>query len=321
MDRNENVISMKKILYNLKRYFYIIIITVVIALIIALLALSKSEEEFSVTAKNTVQLKQNNTNKENNMYFVSTLNASSLVEEFKVYLSTESLQKQISDKLENNGYSGYTGADNPTWDVTQNVVVITVQGTDSLRSQAIGSIITDEFEKYVKGSSVNIDTVRLDSTLIETSGNNGIIKNIFSIKTLFILFLGGILGCGIILLLILYDNKIYVIADLTGINNFRCLYTVEKKNFKDVEAVQEIINYYCQEDKNRANLVITNEKAKKILSLKSLEDEKYNINKGDLKNVIFIITAGDDKKNNIAKSVALYRSMDRNIIGYILLEK
>ena len=322
MDRSDeqNIISLKKILYNFKKYCWILGLSVIVAVLLIVISIDSDEDSLY---KNETIFKVSPQIIDG--YGQVPLNAQGVADEFNVYLSTKDVEDKINNALSEKSYNLFSEQDIPTYEITNNIMQIT--GIQSERTELLAKILGEEFVEYN-----NIFNQEIEITFINTSTNeiltqSSFLECIVSVKNVFIILLGIIAGGGIIFIIVFIDDKIYIQDDLKFQDDLKCLYVVKKKTKdEDILHVKNIVKYYQVRESNNLQIwTLENEdkyrpllNENKIIEFNSKEllDEKT-----DYKDkIIFYFSVGKTKKEEIKKILAFQRGIEKECLGYILVE-
>lgn len=323
MSNKQDVISLKKIIYNIRRFFWIIIFTVFVAIVSIFILLSGNDSSSSsFTSTSVVRITMPTVNGVDPLI----VEAGKLVDEFNVLLSSEGKISELNSALEENGYSSFSSVDFPDFTVTNNIVVMKIEGTEEERTNYISEMILGEFEEYIYSMDKEIICETLDSSVTAEIDDRTVIERIMTIKNLFILCLGGILGFAFVCFLIFIDNRIYVEEDLAFSDGIPYLCQIKQKNIRSIENAKTIINHYYNKDKEKAVCVTV----KKSKELTRILDEVYLVDMDEPEalsildsqkfRAILLIVVGQDKKRDIEETVTLLKSLEKKVLGFILVE-
>lgn len=323
MSNKQDVISLKKIIYNIRHFFWIIIFTVLVAIVSIFILLSgDNNSSSSFTSTSVVRITMPTVNGVDPLI----VEGGKLVDEFNVLLSSDGKLSELNSALERNGYSSFSSADFPDFTVTNNIVVIKIEGKEEERTNYISEIILDEFEEYIYSMDKEIVCETLDSSVTVDTDNRTMIEKIITIKNLFILCLGGILGFAFVSFLIFIDDRIYVEEDLAFSGDIPYLCQIKRKKIKSIENAKTIINHYYNKDDEKV-VCVTVKKSKELLCILDEEyligmDEPEALSKLDSQKskAILLIVIGRDKKRKIDETVSLLKSLEKKILGFILVE-
>lgn len=321
-ENDEVVISMKKIIYNVKHHFWILIVTIAVA--VALVAVSVISSELAppvYTANSLIQIRTQLIEDSD----TPVVTAQEVIDEFNIYLLAEGVQDSIRQELDEAGYDDdYSTEDVPVFTVTRNVIEMEVQGTDKARTIFISEMILEEFDQYLKSYKIDIDSTVLDSS-VEEAEDSSLIGRVVTGRNLAILLFGIFLGAAIIGLFIFLDNRIYVKEDLIFLNDLKYLYTAKTGKNVSVEMTRRIIEHYKNEA-SEAVLVAPSECSKyeqlcesdHVISVAEPDNLKH-IENNDMK-IIVLFAVGEDTKKEARTLMYLMRSLEKRVIGYILVE-
>lgn len=322
-ENDEAVISMKKIIYNVKRHFRILIVTMAVA--VALVAVSVISSELAppvYTANSLIQIRAQVIEESD----IPVVTAQEIIDEFNIYLLAEGVQDSIRQELDEAGYDDdYSTEDAPVFTVTRNVIAMEVQGTDKERTIFISEMILEELEQYLESYQSDIESTILDSSVEESESSSQVIGRIITGRNIAILLFGIFLGAAIIGLFIFFDNRIYVKEDLVFLNDLKYLYTAKTGQNVSVEMTRRIIEHYKNETSDIA-LVAPSESSKyellwekeHVISVAEPDNLKY-IENNDMK-IIVLFAVGEEKKRGAQVLMNLMRSLEKQVIGYILVE-
>lgn len=324
MDRSDeqNIISLKKILYNLKKYCWILGLSVIVAVLVVVISIDSDEDSLY---KNETIFKVSPQIIDG--YGQIPLNAQGVADEFNVYLSTKDVEDKINNALSEKSYNLFSEQDIPTYEITNNIIKMQITGTQSERTELLAKVLGEEFAEYNNKFNQEIKITFINTSTNEILTQSSFLERIVSIKNVFIILLGIIAGGGIIFIIIFIDDKIYIQDDLKFQDDLKCLYVVRKKTKdEDILHVKNIVKYYQVRESNNLQIwTLENEdkykpllNGNKIIEFNSKEllDEKidYKVK------IIFYFSVGKTKKEEIKKILAFQRGIEKECLGYILVE-
>ena len=323
MNKKADVISLKKVIYNIRHFFWIIIITILIAIIAIFIQVSDDNDLSSTfTSTSVVRITMPTINGVDPLI----VEAGKLVDEFNVLLSSDGEISELNSDLEKQGYSSFSSEDLPEFTVTNNIAVIKIKGAEEARTNYISKRILDEFEEYISSMDKEIVYEILDSSVTVETDNKSLLDKILTMKNFFILCLGGIFGFAIVCFLIFIDDGIYVEEDFVFSGDIPYLCQIKHKKIKSIQNAKTIIKHY--HNKNDEEIVcITARKSKELSHVLDKEyimgmDEPEALSKLDNQKskAILLIIVGRDKKRTIEEIVSLLNSLEKQILGFILVE-
>lgn len=324
MDRSDeqNIISLKKILYNLKKYCWILGLSVIVAVLVVVISIDSDEDSLY---KNETIFKVSPQIIDG--YGQIPLNAQGVADEFNVYLSTKDVEDKINNALSEKSYNLFSEQDIPTYEITNNIIKMQITGTQSERTELLAKVLGEEFAEYNNKFNQEIKITFINTSTNEILTQSSFLERIVSVKNVFIILLGIIAGGGIIFIIIFIDDKIYIQDDLKFQDDLKCLYVVRKKTKdEDILHVKNIVKYYQVRESNNLQIwTLENEdkykpllNGNKIIEFNSKEllDEKidYKVK------IIFYFSVGKTKKEEIKKILAFQRGIEKECLGYILVE-
>lgn len=321
-NNEQNIISIKKILYNLKKYFWILGIAVIFALVVIIVSLDSSEENLY---KSETVFKISSKIIEG--YGPATLSAQGVADEFNVYLSTKDVENKINEELSARSYNVFSEQDIPTYEIANNIIKMQITGNHPERTELISELIAEEFIEYNNKFNETIESILINTSINDISTQSSFFEHIVSVKNIFIILLGIIVGIGIIFIIVFIDDKIYIQEDLKFFDDLKCLYVVRKKTKEqDILHVKNIIKYYQTRESNNLQIwTLKNEdkyspllNGDNIIEFDSKEMIDENMNHKD--KVIFYFSVGETKKEEIKKLLAFQRGLEKECLGYVLVE-
>ncbi len=321
-DRGENIISLKKIYYNGKRYGWVAMLCLLAAFLFAiLLTVKESEKGLKTIVTSLVQAQQEGVEISESIH----VTAASVGEEFELYLETDVMHKLLNDQLKGMGYEVLEEDDEINLSVTGNMLELTVRGNETEKTQYLNQLVFQEMLNYYESDGM-FSGLRLLDTSTKQTGEPSFMKNMISVKNLFITLLGGMVGLLVLFVIICLDKKIYIKEDILLGEEINCLFTVEKRGRKRAEQeLKGVLRHYKQ--KGQVILVSAGQMRKASL----FESEKLilfdklveKLEKEEIKNTRFVILirVGKDKKAFINEMFVYLRALDIEPMGCVLVEE
>lgn len=321
---NRNRISAKKVVSNIKRFGWVVLLCFLAALLFVVVsAVKEREKEQEVCVNTLIQAQQEGVDISAGL----DATAETVSQEFKLYLQTNTVRTLLDNQLEGMGYAPLDENDKIDLAVTGNAIELTVQGGEIERAQYLSQLIFQEMVGYYESDGM-FSGLRLLDTSVVQPGESSFFDILISAKNFFVIVFCLIVGVCVLLLIICFDRKIYVEDDLPCADSFRCLALVERRNRKqEVKALRVILRHYCE---NNRVVIVTLEQIKKSKAFFGekaevilLEEVIDKLEKDELKNTKFIVAvkSGKDKKESIKRVLNYFSSLDTTLLGYVLVEE
>lgn len=317
IDNSGVIISIKKIISNIKRHFLVLIVAILGAIAIIAISSATNETGSTFTVTHIMQIRTQTVDGIDPLI----VEGQKVADEFYVYLSADGVRDKISEGLDEEGYATYSSSDLPIFTATNNVITMKVQGSDKDRTDYISEIILEEFNQYVESYDKGIECRVLDKSVVEVKNERGVIETIITSKNMALLLLGVFLGVILICVFIIFDDRIYVKEDLYFINGLQYLYTA-KKNV-NVETVHKIIEHYKQENSHLLIASIRNsnkfnfiKESENVIAVNEPENLKYFMD--NKVKIIVLFAAEEDTKQEAEDLIHLLKSLEKEVVGFIL---
>lgn len=319
---SQNIISMKKLLHNFRKRSWILGIIVALAIGISVMS---AREGNGIVYMGESALKISTERIEG--LTPVTVNIEGVTQEFNIYLSTEEIIDKINKNLSKMSYEMFSQRDIPTYEITNNIIKMRIKGHQEQRTEYVSKLLVQEFEEYINVYNEGLKCDSLNVEVKEETTQTTFTERFISMKSIFIILLGVILGAGVIVICAFFDDKVYIKEDLSCFKELVCLYVVEKgTREKDTVDVTKIIEYYKDRENktvqiwtlqndNRYRDLVDNDEIVKFSDEDSVEKITSEKDK-----IIFLFAAGKTKKKEIEKILHFQRGLGKECLGYVLVE-
>ncbi len=320
-----NPISMRKIIRNLCKYFWVLIVCIVLSLVISFFVGMKGDQNNDKLEEYTVTLgirKTENYKSIEEKYYSRELQKQVLEESVKRTFQTTDV---INDELKNSGYEKIMPTEIPTYSeysASDNFITLKVNSINKSRALYILDLYQNEINALCQkiDSECYIERISQSSNAKIEENNSG------TFKIIILLFVGGILGVMIIGFLVLLDDRIYTEKELKSCFSFNNLGNISPGGLQ----LNKIWAQSYFEVNNINSILFIEERSKQVPVNElraSLKGHKINVcSKRDClyyrqileSDAVFIcITLGKTKISEVRSMEADLNSLGYSINGYL----
>lgn len=357
---NENVITIKKIADNLKRYWWVLVLSLVFAILFivystkngnelqeknykvnALLCLQSvseeevtSESEFATALERSNRILDNNLMNQDGAYVVNMLNT---------LLDSKNVRKEICSELGGKETEDYLSEVQLKFVANSRLIECSVEMVDVESAVSLLNVTTEVLCARINELIKNECLVIVEKADLSNYEENDEENLFFSIKNIFIIFLCLCIGLFIILLLILADNRVREPYEIEDVSSLVFWGKVRKNKYfdMDIKKIEAIILRKKAEERFRKLYFVTLDNAQhyketfdriyrqinneqnedKIKFIFGLSEGIQEIeNISDEDRMILLIKANEDKITDIERALIWFRAMKLNVEGYVLAE-
>lgn len=224
-----NVISIKKIVANFLRYFWIFLMCICISIGVILLGNNANSGDSMTTEEYTITLgiasKENQESLEDK-YYENELKKQTLYETVKMVFQTTEV---INDKLKENGYTEIMPTEIPTYvgyTISDKFITLNVNSINKERAKFILKVYEEECINTCQQIDSNFEIKKI----AQSENVKGIEKTNGKVKSILLILVGGLLGIVVIGFIILFDERIYSEKELRACFEFDKFCEISKEN-------------------------------------------------------------------------------------------
>ncbi|MGN0384178.1 MAG: hypothetical protein ACI4DS_07900 [Eubacterium sp.] len=345
-DRKEIIISARKYISNLKKFRLIFLVMLLIG----------SGLIVYNTKKTSITVSTNDNGYYGAQSYIKISTSSDTMKNVCLYATAEESMNSLNDEIQRQGYPIISDDDYITVSVySNNYIIVSVYGRgDSQRIKEISQQLAQHTVQLAK-SKFNVATVEIDgeTTLFNAIKNNAtsyvrnygpivhsnsgsILKSVIQLSNIIIIIACILLGFVIVLVISMFDQKVYVKEDISQVDKLD--YLADICNLKDFSLYENSIAEYIKSlNKKNISFVISQEirNNSKAMKLKEgvsslVTDVNVELKEGLITNaqtinevkksdaVILLIIAGHDNEKTIRMALDGLRLSNINIIGYVI---
>lgn len=329
------VLSIKKIICNLLRYWWIVVLC--IGMSVGYIIVTQSHNSMidkggsNLEYRAIVGIQDQNENTEGSMeeqYYSRMLKGHILQDSLKL-LNSDDGKRAIKDSLASMGYKDFDqNADTPECAPLvegDNIIVFKLSGLNAKRTTAILESYVEQLDHICKGLQENFEIKTLsmsDKQAIDQS-DSGLLNK----KNIFLIFTSIIFGIGVVGLLLLYDKRIYTKHELEQLYSCKCIGDIVVSKYENKYNYKVEIIRLMLKQQNISTVVTFNMDSTDVEALQSIFpeikvsncikgiDNTQNILNSDV--AIVGVHLGRDTDNGLDEMLEVLETINMNIIGYI----
>lgn len=345
------IIGKQKIVANFKKYYWIFILSIFIGCLVVIgMNLKNSMEPPQVTTSSSMRLVwdehaygEDDLNLKLEQDNQSDTYVKLLLAEYESYINTNKFQRMLQeDYMQEFGTQRKVFLDTLKMESAGYIVKFQISGNEKKENVFLLQYVSEQFLKYVE-ESTDLKGEVLDSAEDEASTivveNSFNISGLVSVKSIFIVILFAMLGLAIILVLVLFDERIRTRAEMKELYCIPYIGTIGAKTYEeDMERIYGVVRYYCRKYTKDACAIVGTGEFKMFDKIKkAFSDEEKNgsvlflesslmlgkmaISHENPKDVILLVNVGEDRVKDIDYIVELCEKMEIGVLGFVLCEK
>lgn len=229
MENTEITITFRKLLDNIKRYFWILMVTVFLGIglciILSFVSTVDTDEKYTIQKVYAVH--------RTDEFMGESSVTEDLLSDILLMSNTNEFSSAIESQMEKNRFNDYTFSldESIVRSISGNVIIFNFQAADQREAETLSEVYSDLMIKNMNNFFDDREIV-LNVDLSETSArvvNVGNQESSFiSVKNVFIVFLSLLLGLVIIFILTVLDKYVRDKSEISGLEDAVVLGTVRK---------------------------------------------------------------------------------------------